>query len=110
MGYRHGLHLAVGPLAAERRRSRTGEGTRLTVSLHDVALATAGDLGYLAEAQLSEQPRQRIGTDVYGDFGRDSPPATALASCCSHRHLPRAGHADRVRWQAKARGARSATR
>lgn len=66
-----GLYLAVGLLAAERRRSRTGEGTRLTVSLHDVALATAGDLGYLAEAQLSEQPRQRMGNDVYGDFGRD---------------------------------------
>ncbi|MFF5989335.1 CoA transferase [Prauserella flavalba] len=68
-----GLYLAVGLLAAERRRARTGRGEQLTVSLQDVALATAGNLGYLAEAQLSSSPRPRIGNHVYGDFGRDFP-------------------------------------
>lgn len=66
-----GLYLAVGILAAERRRAATGEGTRLTVALEDVALATAGNLGYLAEAQLRADGRGRIGNQVYGDFGRD---------------------------------------
>lgn len=66
-----GLYLAVGLLAADRLRARTGEGQSLEVALADVALATAGQLGYLAEAQLSTTPRGRIGNDVYGDFGRD---------------------------------------
>ncbi|MGY0490088.1 CoA transferase [Streptomyces sp. WG-D5] len=66
-----GLHLAVGLLAAERRRLRTGEGQEVRVALEDVALATAGSLGYLAEAQLAPAPRARAGNYVYGTFGRD---------------------------------------
>ncbi|SEG69330.1 2-methylfumaryl-CoA isomerase [Thermomonospora echinospora] len=66
-----GLYLAVGLLAAERRRLRTGEGQRIEVALSDIALATAGNLGYLAEAQLCAEPRRRIGNDLFGDFGRD---------------------------------------
>ncbi|MFD0532572.1 CoA transferase [Actinomadura luteofluorescens] len=65
-----GLYMAVGLLAAERHRSRTGEGMRIQVALQDVALATAGNLGYLAEAQLGE-PRARLGNHLFGDFGRD---------------------------------------
>lgn len=65
-----GLYMAVGILAAERHRLRTGEGQSLQVALQDVALATAGNLGYLAEAQLGE-PRRRLGNDLFGDFGRD---------------------------------------
>jgi 2-methylfumaryl-CoA isomerase len=72
-----GLYLATGLLAAERHRLRTGEGSRVRVALEDVALATAGNLGYLAEAQLaassagSGTPRGRDGNHVYGTFGRD---------------------------------------
>jgi 2-methylfumaryl-CoA isomerase len=66
-----GLYLAVGLLAAERHRLRTGEGQRIEVALHDVALATAGNLGYLAEAQLCAEPRPRLGNDLFGEFGRD---------------------------------------
>jgi 2-methylfumaryl-CoA isomerase len=66
-----GLYLATGLLAAERHRLRTGEGRQLKVALTDVALATTGNLGYLAEAQLSEDPRPRCGNHVYGEFGRD---------------------------------------
>ncbi|MEW2355445.1 CoA transferase [Spirillospora sp. NPDC029432] len=66
-----GLYVAVGLLAAERHRARTGEGRRVEVALRDVALATLGNLGYLAEAQLREEPRPRLGNDLFGDFGRD---------------------------------------
>ncbi|MFA1547520.1 CoA transferase [Actinomadura chokoriensis] len=65
-----GLYMAIGLLAAERRRLRTGEGQSIRVALQDVALATAGNLGYLAEAQLGT-PRQRLGNHLFGDFGRD---------------------------------------
>ncbi|MFI6786473.1 CoA transferase [Nonomuraea sp. NPDC050383] len=66
-----GLYLAVGLLAAERHRLLTGEGQQVRVALEDVALATAGNLGYLAEAQLGGTPRERDGNHVYGTFGRD---------------------------------------
>ena len=65
-----GLYLAVGLLAAERHRTRTGEGRRIRIALHDVALATAGNLGLLAEAQLGAA-RPRLGNRLFGDFGRD---------------------------------------
>lgn len=66
-----GLYLAVGLLAAERHRLLTGEGQQVCVALEDVAMATAGNLGYLAEAQLSNTPRERCGNYIYGSFGRD---------------------------------------
>ncbi len=66
-----GLYLTVGLLAAERHRLRTGEGRQIRVALQDVALATAGNLGYLAEAQLCAEPRPRLGNHLFGDFGRD---------------------------------------
>ncbi|SEH00989.1 2-methylfumaryl-CoA isomerase [Nonomuraea solani] len=66
-----GLYLAAGLLAAERDRLLTGEGRQVRVALEDVALATAGNLGYLAEAQLSGPSRERDGNHVYGTFGRD---------------------------------------
>ena len=50
-----GLYAAVGLLGAERRRARTGEGQALSVALSDVALATAGNLGFLAEAELGRR-------------------------------------------------------
>lgn len=43
----------------------------MTVSLQDVALAQAGNLGLLAEAQLNGVERERIGNHLYGGFGRD---------------------------------------
>jgi 2-methylfumaryl-CoA isomerase len=66
-----GLYAAVGLLAAERRRQRTGAGSAVTLALADVALAVAGHLGFLAEAQLSEVPRPRIGNHLFGGLGRD---------------------------------------
>ncbi|GAA2412499.1 CoA transferase [Actinomadura vinacea] len=65
-----GLYAATGILAAERRRSRTGEGARIRLPLYDVALAMAGNLGLLAEAQLGAE-RPRIGNHLFGGLGRD---------------------------------------
>jgi 2-methylfumaryl-CoA isomerase len=65
-----GLYAALGITAAERRRARTGEGCLLTVALQDVALAMAGNLGFLAEAQAGVT-RERIGNHLYGGFARD---------------------------------------
>jgi 2-methylfumaryl-CoA isomerase len=66
-----GLYAATGVAAAARRREITGEGAALTVALADVALAMAGNLGLLAEAQLNDVERQRIGNYLYGGFARD---------------------------------------
>lgn len=66
-----GYLLATGLLAAELRRVRRGEGQLLTLSLTDVGLSLAGNLGLLAEAQLTETPRGRFGNDLYGSYARD---------------------------------------
>ena len=66
-----GLYAAVGLLAAERKRQRTGAGSEITLALADVALAVAGHLGFLAEAQVSGTERPRIGNHLYGGFARD---------------------------------------
>jgi len=65
-----GQMVAVGLLAAERHRSRTGEGQHVKLALQDVGLAVMGHLGFIAEAQLG-QPRQRHGNELFGAFGRD---------------------------------------
>jgi 2-methylfumaryl-CoA isomerase len=66
-----GLYLATGLLAAERHRSRTGNGQEVVVALSDVMLATLGNLGYIADVQINGTARPAIGNDLYGSFGRD---------------------------------------
>jgi 2-methylfumaryl-CoA isomerase len=66
-----GLYAVAGLLAAERRRQRTGAGSEITLALADVALAVAGHLGFLAEAQISETERPRVGNHLFGGLGRD---------------------------------------
>ncbi|WP_433327133.1 CoA transferase [Spirillospora sp. CA-294931] len=66
-----GLYAAVGVLAAERHRVRTGEGRSIRLPLADVALAMLGNLGHLGEARINGAGRPRIGNDLYGGFGRD---------------------------------------
>jgi 2-methylfumaryl-CoA isomerase len=65
-----GLYAAVGLLAAERRRARSGEGSQISLPLADVAMAVAGNLGFLAEAQIGED-RPRIGNHLFGGLARD---------------------------------------
>ena len=66
-----GFLAATAILAAERHRRATGQGQQVELSLADVGLAVAGHLGYLAEAQLTKEPRGRYGNYVFGTFGRD---------------------------------------
>ncbi|WP_439678423.1 CoA transferase [Embleya sp. MST-111070] len=66
-----GLYLAVALLAAERDRLLTGRGRTIRVALDEVALATAGNLGYLTEAQVTTHDRGKSGNDVFGTYGRD---------------------------------------
>jgi 2-methylfumaryl-CoA isomerase len=66
-----GLYLATALLAAERRRSRTGQGQEIVAALADVMLATVGNLGYIGDVQINGTARPAIGNDLYGSFGRD---------------------------------------
>jgi 2-methylfumaryl-CoA isomerase len=66
-----GLYAALGILSADRQRRITGGGQRMSVALYDVALAMAGNLGFLAEAQVNKVVRKRLGNYLYGGFARD---------------------------------------
>ena len=65
-----GLYAALAIVAAERARRQTGQGTLVRAALHDVALATAGNLGFLAEAEFGVE-RPRTGNHLYGGFAHD---------------------------------------
>jgi 2-methylfumaryl-CoA isomerase len=62
---------ATGLLAAERHRARTGEGQLVRIALSDVAFATVGNLGRIAEAQLGGQDQRTDGNYLYSAFGHD---------------------------------------
>ncbi|HEU4531981.1 MAG TPA: CoA transferase [Steroidobacteraceae bacterium] len=66
-----GQMAAVGVLAAERHRRLTGEGQYVKLALLDVALATLGHMGLIAEVAVNDHDRARYGNDLYGAFGRD---------------------------------------
>ena len=66
-----GLTAATGLLAADRRRRTKGEGQLIGLALSDVAYATVGALGHIAEAQINGTQRGTHGNYLYGAFGRD---------------------------------------
>lgn len=66
-----GLLAAIAVLAAELRRRETGRGEHARLALADTAAVIAEQLGFLAEARQADAPRQRIGNDLYGAYGRD---------------------------------------
>src|SRR5579864_1282671 len=66
-----GLYLATALLAAERHRSRTGQGQGVVAALSDVMLAAVGHLGYVGDVHINGRARPAIGNDLYGSFGRD---------------------------------------
>jgi 2-methylfumaryl-CoA isomerase len=66
-----GMLAANGLLAAERHRLRTGEGQLVKVALSDVAFWMVGNLGKIAEVQVSDHERVKDGNYLYGAFGRD---------------------------------------
>jgi 2-methylfumaryl-CoA isomerase len=66
-----GLYAALALTVAVRRRESSGEGARITLSLEDIAMATAGNLSFLTEAQVNGTRRERLGNSVYGQYGQD---------------------------------------
>ncbi|MGV9748005.1 CoA transferase [Rhodococcus zopfii] len=66
-----GLYAALSVASAVYRREITGAGTKIVLPLEDVAFATVGNLGYIAEAQLGLTGRGRVGNAVYGTYGAD---------------------------------------
>lgn len=66
-----GLMAALGLIAADRQRVATGQGRYISLALSDVALATVGHLGHIAEWQINGSQREKGGNDLYGAFGRD---------------------------------------
>jgi 2-methylfumaryl-CoA isomerase len=66
-----GMLATTSLLAADRRRSRTGEGQRVQVALSDVAFWMVGNLGKIAEVQVNQHERAKDGNYLYGAFGRD---------------------------------------
>ncbi|MEP9347793.1 CoA transferase [Xanthobacter sp. KR7-225] len=66
-----GAYAAFALVAAERQRSRTGAGLEIHAPLGDMAMATLGHLGQVAEVALSGRDRERTGNVLYGAFGRD---------------------------------------
>ncbi|WP_327098707.1 CoA transferase [Nocardia vinacea] len=65
-----GVYAALAITAAVRHRDATGQGSRITLPLEDVALATVGNLGFLAEAALCGRQRPRLGNAIYGQYGQ----------------------------------------
>jgi 2-methylfumaryl-CoA isomerase len=66
-----GATAAFSLLAAERARRFTGAGAEIRVPLGDVAMATLGHLGQIAEVATSGVDRPRMGNTLFGSFGRD---------------------------------------
>jgi 2-methylfumaryl-CoA isomerase len=66
-----GTLAATGLLAAERHRTRSGEGQLVRLALSDVAIAMVGHLGKIAEVQVNRHERPKYGNYLYGAFGRD---------------------------------------
>jgi 2-methylfumaryl-CoA isomerase len=66
-----GQMIAVALLAAERHRTRTGDGQLVTLALKDVGLALLGHLGMIGEVMINDTDRPRYGNYLYGAFGRD---------------------------------------
>jgi 2-methylfumaryl-CoA isomerase len=66
-----GAYAAFTLLAAERHRRDTGQGQEIRVPLSDVAMASLGHLGQIAETALSGFDRPRHGNELFGAFGRD---------------------------------------
>ena len=66
-----GAYAAFCLVSAEWARRTTGRGCEMRLPLSDMAIASLGHLGQIAEVQLSGQDRPRMGNALFGAFGRD---------------------------------------
>ncbi len=62
-----GAYAAFALMAAERHRGLTGAGQEVRVPLGDIAIATVGNLGQMAEVLIGGQDRPRVGNDLFGE-------------------------------------------
>jgi 2-methylfumaryl-CoA isomerase len=65
-----GAYAAFALLAAERHRQATGQGQEVRVPLSDIAIASLGHLGQIAEVHAGTD-RPKMGNTLFGAFGRD---------------------------------------
>lgn len=65
-----GLYVALAVTSALRHRDSTGQGQRVSIPLENVALATAGNLGFLTEVMVNGVCRERIGNSLFGQYGQ----------------------------------------
>jgi 2-methylfumaryl-CoA isomerase len=66
-----GQMVAMGLLAAERHRLKTGQGQVVELSLKDVAAAMIGNLGIIGEVAVNGFDRPKGGNSLYGAYGQD---------------------------------------
>ncbi len=66
-----GIYAALAVVTALRHRDITGQGQRISIPLENVALATAGNLGFLTEVMVNGATRERIGNSIYGQYGQE---------------------------------------
>ncbi len=66
-----GLYTALAVVTALRLRDTTRRGQQISIPLENVALATAGNLGFFSEVMVNGTSRERIGNSVYGQYGQD---------------------------------------
>lgn len=85
-----GLYAALSVVTALRHRDATGQGQRISIPLENVALATAGNLGFLTEVMVNGTSRQRIGNSIYGQYGQEftsSDGASFMIVALTRRHF-----------------------
>jgi 2-methylfumaryl-CoA isomerase len=66
-----GLYVALAVSAALRHRDGTGAGAGISIPLENVALATAGNLGFLTEVMINGSSRERLGNSLFGTYGQN---------------------------------------
>jgi 2-methylfumaryl-CoA isomerase len=66
-----GQMVAMGLLAAERHRLKTGQGQLAEITLKDVAAAMLGHLGIIGEVLINDVDRPKVGNSLYGAYGQD---------------------------------------
>ncbi len=83
-----GQMVAMGLLAAERHRLKTGQGQLVEIALKDVAAAMLGNLGIIGEVAVNGVDRPKGGNSLYGAYGQDF-------SCADGRRVMVIGLTDR---------------
>lgn len=74
-----GIYTALAVTTALRHRDRTGEGQHISIPLENVALATAGNLGFLTEVMINGTSRPRLGNAIFGQYGQQFASADGAA-------------------------------